>query len=51
MAKWELNDLERRVGRDPNYWQMSPEKQWEDDRKLGILDWDETEKWLEEYNK
>jgi hypothetical protein len=44
--KRELSEIERRAGRDPNYWQMSPERQWEDDDMGGILDWDGTEEWL-----
>ena len=51
MAKRELTDLEKRAGRDINYWQMCPERQWEDDKMGGILDWDGTEKWLDEHGK
>jgi len=49
--KRELTDLEIRVGRDRNYWQMSPRRQWEDDKMGGILDWDGTEEWLDNHGK
>ncbi len=49
--KRKLNELEIRVGRTPNYWQMSPSNQWEEDKARGILDWDGTEKWLDEHGK
>jgi hypothetical protein len=26
--------------RSPNYKQMTPQEQWEEDKRLGILDWD-----------
>jgi len=26
--------------RSPNYENLSPQEQWEEDRRLGILDWD-----------
>jgi hypothetical protein len=35
-----INDLERSKGRSENYWQMSPQDQWDEDKRLGILDWD-----------
>lgn len=28
--------------RSPNYFDMSAEEQWEEDKRLGILDWDGT---------
>lgn len=31
---------ERRLGRSEDYYQMSPEDQWEEDSRLGLLDWD-----------
>ena len=47
----ELTELEIRAGRDPNYWQMCPERQWETDKWAGILDWDGTEEWLDKHGK
>jgi len=44
--KRELNKLEIRVGRSSNYWQLSNEDQWAEDRRKDILDWDGTEDWL-----
>lgn len=38
----ELDELEKAKGRSSNYWQMSGEEQWAEDRRLGILDWDGT---------
>jgi hypothetical protein len=37
-----LNARERELGRSENYWDMSPEDQWAEDKRLGILDWDGT---------
>lgn len=31
---------EREKGRSENYWRMSAEEQWAEDKRLGILDWD-----------
>lgn len=31
--------LERSKGRSENYWQKTPEQQWREDERLGILDW------------
>lgn len=36
----QLNPKERMKGRSENYWQMSSEAQWAEDKRLGILDWD-----------
>ena len=36
----ELNEKERAKGRSENYWGMSAEEQWAEDKRLGILDWD-----------
>ena len=41
-----INDLERRAGRSEDFYQLSAEEQWEQDKALGILDWDGTEEWL-----
>jgi hypothetical protein len=49
--KRELNELEKRAGRDPNYWQMCPQRQWETDKFAGILDWDGTKEWLDNHGK
>lgn len=38
--KREINDLERSKGRSENYYQMSPQEQWDDDKKNKLLDWD-----------
>jgi len=35
-----LNDKERDKGRSEDYWQMTSQEQWEEDKRLGILDWD-----------
>jgi len=39
-SRRKINDKEKAKGRSLNYYQMSPEEQWEEDKKLGILDWD-----------
>jgi hypothetical protein len=36
----ELDEKEKAKGRSANYWDMSPEAQWAEDKRLGILDWD-----------
>lgn len=36
----ELDEKEQAKGRSPFYWDMLPEEQWEEDKRLGILDWD-----------
>ena len=46
-----LNELEIRAGRSEIYWDKSPERQWEEDKDLGILDWDGTEEWLDNHGK
>lgn len=38
--KRKLDDKERDKGRSEGYWDMSPEDQWAEDKRLGILDWD-----------
>lgn len=35
-----LTPQEKAKGRSSNYWQMSAEDQWAEDKRLGILDWD-----------
>jgi hypothetical protein len=35
-----ITQKEREKGRSENYWQKSPQEQWEEDKELGILDWD-----------
>lgn len=46
-----LNELEKRAGRHPDYWQLSSWRQWKTDKLAGILDWDGTEEWLEKRGK
>jgi hypothetical protein len=36
----ELDEKEKAKGRSSDYWEMSPEEQWAEDKRLGILDWD-----------
>ncbi len=31
---------EKDKGRTSTYWDMSPQEQWDEDKRLGILDWD-----------
>ena len=50
-AKRKQSPLEIRVGRSENYYQMSGEDQWAEDKAKGILDWDGTEKWLDNHGK
>ena len=38
--KREINEKEKATGRSDGYWEMSPESQWAEDKRLGILDWD-----------
>ena len=40
----EITDIERQVGRSEDYYSLPPEQQWAQDDKLGLLDWDGTEK-------
>jgi len=35
-----INEKEREKGRSADYWQMDVHDQWEEDKRLGILDWD-----------
>lgn len=50
-AKKKQSSLAIRVGRSTNYAQMSGEDQWAEDKASGILDWDGTEKWLDDHGK
>lgn len=38
--KRELSPKEKEKGRSSGYWEMEPEDQWAEDKRLGILDWD-----------
>lgn len=49
--KRELGKLEKRIGRTLEYYKMSAEDQWAEDKRKGILDWDGTEKWLDNHGK
>jgi hypothetical protein len=35
-----ITTQERAKGRSEEYWQLNPEEQWAQDKKLGILDWE-----------
>lgn len=35
-----ISQIERDKGRSEDYWQTSPQEQWDEDKRLGILDWD-----------
>lgn len=35
-----ITELERCKGRSEEYYLLTPEQQWVEDKKLGILDWD-----------
>lgn len=35
-----ISAKERKLGRSEDYYQLSPEDQWEEDSRLGLLDWD-----------
>lgn len=37
-----ITDTERTLGRSENYDSMSGQDQWDEDKRLGILDWDGT---------
>lgn len=50
-AKKEQSRLEIRVGRSKGYYKMSAEAQWAQDKRLGIIDWDGTEEWLDSHGK
>jgi hypothetical protein len=39
-----ITKTERMLGRSDNYFDLSPRDQWEQDKELGILDWDGSEK-------
>lgn len=47
----ELQLLEIRVGRSESFYKMSARDQWAEDKRLGILDWDGTEEWLDSHGK
>lgn len=36
----ELSSKEKAKGRSSFYYEMTPEDQWAEDKRLGILDWD-----------
>jgi hypothetical protein len=36
----EISDRERELGRSEDYYNLSAEEQWAQDKGLGILDWD-----------
>lgn len=36
----QINNKERALGRSEGYWGLSPQDQWDEDKRLGILDWD-----------
>jgi len=38
--KRKLDEKERAQGRSEDYWEMSSESQWAEDKCLGLLDWD-----------
>lgn len=38
-----ITPLERSLGRSERHRDMSPQEQWEDDKRNGILDWDGSE--------
>ena len=45
----QLNEIEQKIGRSKNYYVMTPEQQWVEDKALGILDWDGSTDWLIEH--
>ena len=40
LVKRKINEKERAKGRSENYYSLSPDAQWDEDKRLGILDWD-----------
>ena len=38
-----LSKVEKAFGRSPDYHDMTPQEQWNEDKRLGILDWDGSE--------
>ena len=36
----EITQVERDKGRSSGYWELSSQEQWDEDKRLGILDWD-----------
>lgn len=50
-AKKKQSELRIRVGRSESYYKMSARDQWAEDKRLGILDWDGTEEWLDDHGK
>lgn len=45
----DLTPLEIRVGRSSIYPIMTPQEQWDEDKRIGILDWDGSEEWLDRH--
>lgn len=39
-GKGHITRLERSKGRSKNFYSMTPEDQWAEDKRLGLLDWD-----------
>ena len=39
-ARRKLDAKEISKGRSEGYWEMNPDDQWAEDKRLGILDWD-----------
>jgi hypothetical protein len=35
-----ISEIERTKGRSENYYQMSPLDKWNEDKRLGLLNWD-----------
>lgn len=35
-----ITPLERLKGRSENYWQKDAQQQWDEDKRLNLLDWD-----------
>lgn len=36
----QINAKERAKGRSSGYWQLGAQEQWDEDKRLGLLDWD-----------
>jgi hypothetical protein len=45
------DNVDRALKRPAEYSQLSPDRQWEIDKKLGILDWDPTAEEIKEYKQ
>ena len=39
-VKRELTKEERAKGRSEDYWSLSESRRWDEDKRLGLLDWD-----------